>query len=104
MGGGPTIRHDIDRPLFDEVVLVLRGLFLQSVNKNLEIGLGDAADQLIRRCIVEINHLNAPRMSLVGQLLAVKQRGAICRTSQSLVIARQMVGLVFVESADAAGR
>ena len=45
MGSGPTVRQQIDRRPFDIVVLVLRGLFFQTVNKYLEISLGDAADE-----------------------------------------------------------
>ena len=66
MGGGSTIRHHIDRRLVDVVILVLRGLFLQSVDKNLAIGLGDAADQLIRRHVIKINHCMLPRTTCLA--------------------------------------
>ena len=56
MGGGPAIRDHIDRGDVDVVVLVFRRLFFQSVDKNLEIGIGDAADKLIRRRVIKINH------------------------------------------------
>ena len=56
MGGGSTVRQQIDRRPVDVVVLVLRGLFFQTVDKNLEISLGDAADELIRRRVIKINH------------------------------------------------
>ena len=56
MRGGPTIRQQIDRRPVDVVVLVLQRLFFQTVDKHLEIGLGDTAEECIRRCVVEINH------------------------------------------------
>ena len=56
MGGGPAVRDHIDRRDVDVVVLVFRRLFFQSVDKNLEISLGDAADELIRRRVIKINH------------------------------------------------
>src|SRR5438552_18907426 len=56
MGGGPAVRQQIDRRPVDVVVLVLQGLFFQTVDKHLEISLGDAADELIRRCVIKINH------------------------------------------------
>ena len=56
MGSGPTVRQQIDRRPVDIVVLVLRGLFFKTVHKNLEICLGDAADELIRRSVIKINH------------------------------------------------
>ena len=39
MGSGATIRQQIDRREVDVVVLVLRRLFFQAIDKNLEIGL-----------------------------------------------------------------
>ena len=68
MGGGPTVRQQIDRCPINVVVLVLRGLFLQTVDKNLEISLGDGAEELIRRCVVEINHCVLHRLTLMVRL------------------------------------
>src|SRR5438128_995516 len=48
MGGGSTVRQQIDCRQVNVVVLVFRRLFFKTVDKNLEIGLGDAADELIR--------------------------------------------------------
>ena len=67
MGGGPTVRDHIDRRQVDVVVLVFRGLFFQSIDKDLEISLGDAADELIRRRVIKINHCVLPKCRRPGE-------------------------------------
>ena len=56
MGGGPTVCRYVDCLAGDVVVLVLRGLFFQPVDEHLQIRLGDAANELIGRRVVQINH------------------------------------------------
>src|SRR6202040_1568489 len=63
MSSRPPVRQHIDRRPVYVVVLVLQRLFFQTVDKHLEIRLGDAPEEFIRRCVIEINHC-APYPSL----------------------------------------
>lgn len=83
MGGGPAVRQQIDRRPVEVVVLVLRGLFYQSVDKNVEISLGDAADELIRRRVIKINHGKLQKQSVLcltrcGSAAGVNKCAARC--------------------------
>ena len=57
MVAGTTVTEQVDRVRVDVVVLVLGRFFLQSVDENLQVRLGDAAEHFIGFCVEEINHV-----------------------------------------------
>ena len=57
MLGGSTVSQQVDRGRIDVVVPIFRRLFFQTIDEHLQIGLGETADELIRRCVVEIDHV-----------------------------------------------
>jgi hypothetical protein len=54
--GGPPVGEDLDGVGGDVVVLIVRGLFFEGVDEDLEIRRGNGTDQLIRRDVVEVDH------------------------------------------------
>ena len=57
MLGGSTISQHVNRGRVDVVIPILRRLFFQTVDQHLQIRLGETADELIRRCVIEIDHV-----------------------------------------------
>ena len=51
MVGGAAVGQVVDRRRVDVVVAILRRLFFELVDQHLQIGFGDAAEQLIRRAL-----------------------------------------------------
>src|SRR5262245_2790142 len=54
--GGPAVGHVVDGRLIDEVVMILGRLLLEVIHEHLQVRFRDAADLLVGRVVVQVDH------------------------------------------------